>query len=137
MRGYTEALAHLALRTEGLCDPTTRVERPPELQRLDVFCNAAAAACLMPADAVREHDDVRMHGRGSPEWANVTVERLARDFAVSREPIPRRLGQNIQRCSAAKALSSTMRVRLCYRSRHAAQDSSAEYHRCKRCACDK
>jgi Zn-dependent peptidase ImmA (M78 family) len=84
-------LAHLALRTEGLCDLSTRVERPPEHQRLEVFCNAVAAACLMPADAVLRHDVVRSHSSGSSEWSDVTIERLARDFSASREALLRRL----------------------------------------------
>jgi Zn-dependent peptidase ImmA (M78 family) len=84
-------VAHLALRSEGLCDLTTRVERPPELQRLEVFCNAVAAACLMPSGEILQHPLVRTHDRGTSDWDDRDIVRLARHFSVSREAVLRRL----------------------------------------------
>jgi Zn-dependent peptidase ImmA (M78 family)/DNA-binding XRE family transcriptional regulator len=83
-------LAHLTLHTEGLCDLTTEVHRRPEEQRLEVFCNAVAAACLMPKEALLDHPIVRGHGSG-PVWADADIEELARHFSVSREALLRRL----------------------------------------------
>ena len=43
-------LSHVALRAGGLCDLSNLNGRPPEDQRTEVFCNAAAAAALLPAE---------------------------------------------------------------------------------------
>jgi Zn-dependent peptidase ImmA (M78 family)/DNA-binding XRE family transcriptional regulator len=83
-------LVHLALRSEGLCDLTTEVERTPEEQRLEVFCNAVAASCLIPRDALLGHAIVKQHTPG-PVWTDTEIENLARFFSISREALLRRL----------------------------------------------
>jgi Zn-dependent peptidase ImmA (M78 family) len=83
-------LVHLLLKSAGLCDLSTRVERPPEDQRLEVFCNAAAAACLMPANAVKQHPIVAHRDLGEA-WADIEIKSLAHYFSVSREALLRRL----------------------------------------------
>jgi len=83
-------MTHLLLKSEGLCDLSTRVERPPEEQRLEVFCNAVAAACLMPAEAVKQHPIVA-HASGDETWSDSDIVALARYFSVSREALLRRL----------------------------------------------
>jgi len=83
-------LTHLLLKSAGLCDLSTRVERPPEDQRLEVFCNAVAAACLMPANAVKQHPIVA-HQEDGEAWTDPDIITLARYFSVSREAILRRL----------------------------------------------
>ena len=83
-------LTHLLLKSAGLCDLSTRVERPPEDQRVEVFCNAVAAACLMPANAVKQHPIVA-HQEDGEAWTDPEIITLARYFSVSREAILRRL----------------------------------------------
>jgi Zn-dependent peptidase ImmA (M78 family)/DNA-binding XRE family transcriptional regulator len=83
-------LTHLLLKSAGLCDLSTRVERPPEDQRLEVFCNAVAAACLMPANAVKQHPIVA-HRKDGETWTDPEIITLAHYFSVSREAILRRL----------------------------------------------
>jgi Zn-dependent peptidase ImmA (M78 family) len=81
---------HLALHSEGLCDLTTEVDRTPEEQRLEVFCNATAAACLMPQAAVLGHPLVKRHTAG-PVWDDNEIVQLSREFSTSREALLRRL----------------------------------------------
>ena len=83
-------LAHVALRNSGLCDLRIDHGRPPEDQRIEVFCNAVAAACLMPAEAVLSHQIVWHHTRGT-DWEENRIGELAVDFGVSREAMLRRL----------------------------------------------
>ncbi len=83
-------LVHLALHSEGLCDLTTDVNRSPEEQRLEVFCNAVTASCLIPKDALLGHPIVKHH-EPAPVWTDPEIENLARSFCVSREALLRRL----------------------------------------------
>lgn len=83
-------LVHLALHSDGLCDLTTEVDRSPEEQRLEVFSNAAAAACLIPKAALLQHRIVAEHPR-SPLWQDAEIDQLARFFSTSREALLRRL----------------------------------------------
>ncbi len=83
-------LVHLGLHSEGLCDLSTDVTRAPEDQRLEVFCNAVAAAALVPKHALLSHPVVRLHA-ASPKWPNQDIEALARHFSTSREALLRRL----------------------------------------------
>lgn len=80
---------HLMLRAEGVCDLESNQARPPEEQRLEVYCNAVAAAALMPMEAVFAHP--RIVGRAGPEWPEETIGEGARYFATSREAFVRRL----------------------------------------------
>ncbi|MGH9155348.1 MAG: ImmA/IrrE family metallo-endopeptidase [Acidimicrobiales bacterium] len=90
-RGQVFTLAHefvhLMLHQSGLCnllepndDATRRTER---------FCNAVAAAVLMPADAFVDHDLVR--APGIRQWDDDQLARLSNRWGVSREAILRRL----------------------------------------------
>jgi len=81
---------HLLLRRGGLCDLADRGARPPEDDRVEVFCNAVAAETLVPVAALLLSPVVQSHGR-APEWEMEEVQRLAREFSVSREVILRRL----------------------------------------------
>lgn len=83
-------LAHLALRKGGLCDLVEHGERPPEDQRIEVFCNAVAADALVPKTALLRHAVVEAHGK-VPQWTDGELRDLARAFSVSREVILRRL----------------------------------------------
>ena len=45
-------LAHLMIRVSGVSELDTDVNRPPEDQRIEVFCNSVAAAALIPRDVL-------------------------------------------------------------------------------------
>jgi Zn-dependent peptidase ImmA (M78 family) len=82
--------AHLALRTEGICDQMTEVDRSAEEQQLEVFCNAVSAASLVPKTPILEHPIVRRHRHGL-DWSDSEIQQLSRAFSISREAILRRL----------------------------------------------
>jgi Zn-dependent peptidase ImmA (M78 family) len=82
-------LVHLGLQSDGLCDLRTDDSRPPEEQRLEVFCNAVAASALIPRATLLEladHSD-----QLESEWNDLSLAAMAREFACSREALLRRL----------------------------------------------
>lgn len=80
-------LTHVALRTEDvLCDLS---DDSPANAQVERFCNHVAGAVAVPEDALRGHSIVQGHAEVA--WPDLKVERLARDFAVSREVVLRRL----------------------------------------------
>ena len=82
-------LSHVALRAGGLCDMTETHERPVEDQRTEVFCNAAAAATLLPRQELLTEDAVRMNS--GPIWPDHQIRFLSNRYGVSREALLRRL----------------------------------------------
>jgi Zn-dependent peptidase ImmA (M78 family) len=84
-------LAHLMVRVSGVSDLETDANRPPEDQRIEVFCNHVAAAALIPRDALLAEPRVVAQGRRSTNWTDTGVSDLARQFNVSREALLRRL----------------------------------------------
>lgn len=83
--------AHVALRLSGVSDLDIEADRPPEDQRVEVFCNRVAAAALMPRERLLGEAIVVAHGAGNPLWADEEIEELARIYSVSREALLRRL----------------------------------------------
>jgi Zn-dependent peptidase ImmA (M78 family) len=80
-------LTHVALRTEDvLCDLSDDSPANAETER---YCNSVAGAVAVPGDLLLAHGVVAQH-RGD-EWADGDVQRVARDFGVSREVVLRRL----------------------------------------------
>jgi Zn-dependent peptidase ImmA (M78 family)/transcriptional regulator with XRE-family HTH domain len=81
--------AHLLLRRAGVCDLhdsyTTHNYDPTE-----VFCNAVAAAVLMPRHSFLGDPDVSRSAAGS-EWRDQELGAIARRFTTSREAVLRRL----------------------------------------------
>ncbi len=75
-------LAHLALREGGICDL--------DEHGLEVFCNAVAGSLLVPGDALLADAEIRSAPK-QRSWSEETIQRLAREFRVSREVIVRRL----------------------------------------------
>src|SRR6185503_3545182 len=63
--------------------------RPPEEQRVEVFCNQVAGAALVPRDALLVDEDVARH-RGIA-WDDDQITSIARRFAVSKFVVLRRL----------------------------------------------
>lgn len=82
-------IVHLGLHSDGLCDLRTDSLRPAEDQRLEVFCNAVAAAALIPREALLSQTVVRVHT--GVAWDDRTIETLARGYSCSREAMLRRL----------------------------------------------
>jgi Zn-dependent peptidase ImmA (M78 family)/DNA-binding XRE family transcriptional regulator len=83
--------AHLMVRVSGVSDLETDERRPPEDQRIEVFCNQVAAAALMPKDPLLAQPGVAEQGLRSEAWSDVQISDLARRFNVSREALVRRL----------------------------------------------
>lgn len=83
--------AHLLLGEGGICDLDEEVLRPPREQRVEIFCNHVAGAVLVPKDELLRHRLVAAGGAHPRDWADDTIESLARNFGTSREVIVRRL----------------------------------------------
>jgi Zn-dependent peptidase ImmA (M78 family) len=84
-------LAHLMIRVSGVSDLETDAARPPEDQRIEVFCNHVAAAALIPRDVILAEPRVLAQGVRSTNWSDAEIGDLARQFNVSREALLRRL----------------------------------------------
>lgn len=80
--------AHLLLRRTGMCDLHDRYTTP-NFDPTEVFCNAVAAAILMPRDTFLQDPDVR--GNDGREWSDEELGQIARRFTTSREAVLRRL----------------------------------------------
>jgi len=77
-------LCHLILREGGLCLPGQDIEG------IEVLCNRVAGAALVPAESLLTEPVVRQT-RGPRDWADDDLTALAREYAVSREAVLRRL----------------------------------------------
>src|SRR5262245_39425823 len=84
-------LAHLMIRVSGVSELATDVNRPPEDQRIEVFCNSVAAAALIPRDVLLADARVVVQGTRSEQWSDAEIRDLAYQFGVSREALLRRL----------------------------------------------
>lgn len=84
-------LAHLMVRISGVSDLQTDDSRPPEDQRIEIFCNQVAASALIPRGAILADPRVMAHGERSANWTDAEIGDLARQFNVSREALLRRL----------------------------------------------
>jgi Zn-dependent peptidase ImmA (M78 family)/transcriptional regulator with XRE-family HTH domain len=80
-------LAHLMLREGGLCD----LLEPDSGQgrQVETWCNAVAAATLMPASAFLDNDVLRAPGLRA--WDEDVLSQLSGRWGVSREAVVRRL----------------------------------------------
>jgi len=83
--------AHLMIRVSGVSELETEANRPPEDQRIEVFCNSVAAAALIPRDVLLAEALVVARGQRSTNWSDAEISDLARQFSVSREALLRRL----------------------------------------------
>lgn len=82
---------HLLLGQSGASDLEVDETRPPETQAVEVFCNAAAAAALMPRDQLLGMDIVENEKTQSVGWKEEKLRELANTFGVSRLALLRRL----------------------------------------------
>jgi Zn-dependent peptidase ImmA (M78 family) len=83
--------AHLMVGVSGVSDLETDERRPPEDQRIEVFCNQVAAAALIPKESLLAQPVVAEHGLRAEGWSDAQISDLARRFNVSREALVRRL----------------------------------------------
>ena len=88
--GLLHEFVHLMLRQSGVSDLDVETSRPPEVQRVEIFCNHVAAAALMPRERFLGEDI--LHWRSArAEWDDSENEELAKVYSVSREAVVRRL----------------------------------------------
>jgi Zn-dependent peptidase ImmA (M78 family)/transcriptional regulator with XRE-family HTH domain len=76
--------AHVLLQQSGVSDLNVDISKPAAQPAIEFFCNAVAAAALMPRELVLRDPIVAAHG-GDHEWADVEIAPVAKRFGVSRE----------------------------------------------------
>lgn len=81
--------AHLMLRRSGVSEFDVDAKRLPEDQRIEVWCNAVAAAVLMPREQFLTDDIVRAHS--GQDWLDNDIRSIGKRYCVSREAVVRRL----------------------------------------------
>jgi Zn-dependent peptidase ImmA (M78 family)/DNA-binding XRE family transcriptional regulator len=81
---------HVLLRQSSLCDIEESFVRSPQDQKTEVFCNAVAAAALVPRAALLSDPLVSPHGQAR-DWSDDELDVIARNFGVSSHVILRRL----------------------------------------------
>ena len=81
---------HVLLRQSSLCDIEDGFIRPPQEQKTEIFCNAVAAAALVPTDALLSDPLVSPH-KDARDWSDDELGAIARNFGVSTHVILRRL----------------------------------------------
>ncbi|MDQ0473440.1 XRE family transcriptional regulator [Labrys wisconsinensis] len=82
---------HVYLGESSICDIEDGVLRPPEEERVEIFCNAVAAAALVPLDNLLAEPLVRAQPARPRDWSAAELAALSRTFSVSEEVILRRL----------------------------------------------
>ena len=85
-------LAHVLLGESSISDfneANAGESRLPHAEKVEIFCNAVAAATLLPREALLGHDLVRNHAGGT--WIDEDLQELSKAFAVSEEAVLRRL----------------------------------------------
>lgn len=82
-------VAHVLLKQGGLCDLDDYSERNQATVEIERFCNAVAAAALVPKSALLAQ--VRRHEKDDPTWSHEELRTLASRFGVSQEAILGRL----------------------------------------------
>ena len=83
-------LVHVLLHQGGLCDLDEEGLRPPEEQRVEIFCNHVAGEALVPTQWLLNEPLVQQKTEHS-EWTYEEISQLAMRYRVSREVIMRRL----------------------------------------------
>ena len=83
--------AHLLLSQSGVSEFDINANRPPGIQKVEVWCNAVAAATLLPQEEFLREEIIRNQESGNPIWAEEDINDLAHVFGVSKISIVRRL----------------------------------------------
>lgn len=84
-------VCHVLMKEDGLCaldDFSAGSQTRLETER---FCNAVAAAALVPKKALLAQRRVKDHPKGDPQWSSDDLQGLAARFGVSQEAILGRL----------------------------------------------
>ncbi|MHB8514712.1 MAG: ImmA/IrrE family metallo-endopeptidase [Dehalococcoidia bacterium] len=86
---------HLMLRDPGVC---VEIQRRDQAGRTEGWCNAFAAAFVVPEDELRRAVTLRFGALHRDEWTIADIQKLAAEFRVSRHVVARRLKElNISR----------------------------------------
>jgi len=83
-------LAHLGLNAGGLCDLHEERRSDDLDDRIEMYCNAVAAAALMPRDAVLSVPAI-VRATADHAWSTDELDTLARPFGTSAESLLLRL----------------------------------------------
>ncbi|MBF2759759.1 MAG: ImmA/IrrE family metallo-endopeptidase [Ectothiorhodospiraceae bacterium AqS1] len=84
--------AHLLLSKSGVSEFHIDTHLlPPKMQKIEIWCNAVAAAALIPQAMFLNDERVRDRKQGDTIWSDADIEGLASLFCVSRIAILRRL----------------------------------------------
>jgi Zn-dependent peptidase ImmA (M78 family) len=81
---------HILLKDPGLCNWEGVEIKNEAIDKVEVFCNHFAGACLVPEEDLLKHNIVKSGIKGK-EWPDENLKRIASAFKVSREVILRRL----------------------------------------------
>ena len=84
-------LVHVLLGIGGICDIDDYTPRAEQDLQIEVFCNHAAAAALMPRDAFLANPIVASRQDVATNWTDAEIAEIATEFSVSREAVVRRL----------------------------------------------
>lgn len=84
-------LAHILIRTSGICEVDPDIVLPPEEQRIEVFCNKIAAEVLMPRQEFLNEYHSTLLENVKPEMLDIKINYLASQFCISREATIRRM----------------------------------------------
>lgn len=82
---------HLLLGESSICDIDDYTPRVPADLAVEVFCNHAAAAALMPRETFLANDVVRSRTGAAADWTDPEIRTLAAAFSASEEAAVRRL----------------------------------------------
>lgn len=82
---------HILLKLSGTSDLEVDARQPPEEQKVEIFCNHAAAAALMPREQVLGLALVQDHRGRNTKWQDGEIREAGDLFGVSREAFLRRL----------------------------------------------
>lgn len=83
--------AHLLLSKSGVSEFYVDVARLPETQKVEVWCNAVAAATLFPRSMFLAQKIIQAHDKTNPIWPEEAICELSVVFSTSKVAIVRRL----------------------------------------------
>lgn len=82
---------HLLIGESSICDIDDYTPRAPAELAVEVFCNHAAAAALMPREAFLANEIVRSRVGAAADWSDAEIQAIAAAFSTSEEASLRRL----------------------------------------------
>ena len=83
--------AHLLLAKSGVSEFYIDVTRPPETEQVEIWCNAVAAATLLPRETFQSQNVVRDQEPNNSFWTEESIDALASVFSTGKVSIVRRL----------------------------------------------